>query len=353
MKALRYGMVLSLLLFQSGNADARSLLERLDHKIWGSDKSLDAAYDAYDKGQFVEASKSFQTAANSDQSSQVLNYNAGVAAYKAGKPDEAAAHFVRAASGSDRSLKAKALFNSGVIHIDKNELEAARDILKEALAYDNDNQAIQENLAWVEEQLKGQPPEPKDENQKDQDQKNQAENEKQEQDKSKDQGQDQTPQDQKNAEEQKSPNQDTAKNKDQADQEKNAQTQAGDPKKKDEADKAQNQSAGGKEQDKDKDNDKEEQAKAAQAERQKNAEQPESKDKDDKRNAEQAQAMEAGQDQDKSKDSKGQSQTILTPMELKQQEAERLLRSIDDKIGRYPLTDTEATGTRGKDGKNW
>ena len=344
-----------LILLSSGKAEARSLIERLDHFIWGRGSALDSAFDAYDSGKFEEASKALQSFATS-QPSQVASYNAGVAAYKAGHPDDAMKAWERASAGNglDPLLKAKALHNLALVKIEKKELEAARDSLKEALSFDNDNKPIRENLEWVEEQLKQKNPdqqqkdEKKDQNQdskqpdqekKDQDQQKQDQNQNQA-DKDKDKEKQQKDQDSKSAEQK-------GENKDNKDQDSKSQDQkSAEEKQKEDQAKKDQQSASGKPKD-EKDKKPEGKDEKSMAEQQKAKEQDQSKDK-----GQDEKAMSASQEQQAAnKDKEGQ--VIMTPAELKSQEAERLLRTIDDKIGRYPLTDTEATGKRGADGKNW
>lgn len=355
-------VLLSLLLLQSSVAEARSLMERLDHAIWGHHKDQNSAYEAYDQGKFEEASKSFQAFASSHQDDQVSSYNAGVATYKAGHAEDAMKLLERAASGPDPLLKAKALHNAAVIHIDKKEWEPARDSLKEALSFDNDNKAIRENLEWVEEQLKRNPPKPKDQEQKNsdkqadnkdkqddkkdqqnKDQQSQADNKSDSTKDQKDRQQDSQSGDRKGDKESKGQDQKTAEQKAKDEQAKKEQeAQSGGQSKEDrekQEQEAQEQAASGEERKK---QDKEDNTQdKAVAEEQKNKDPKQSKDKG-------REAMGAEQ---KAAETKGQA--IMTPAELKNQEAERLLRTIDDKIGRYPLTDTEATGKRGTDAKNW
>ncbi len=379
MKPFSIAVVGAVIALQSAIAEARSFMEQLDQKLFGHKNDLNSAYEAYDAGKFDEASKALQAAADHSQGSPQLSYNAGVAAYKAGKAEDAVKYFQKAAAGSDRDLKAKALFNTGVIHIDKNDLESARNVLKEALAFDNENKAIQDNLEWVEQQLKEHPPQPKDKDQKKSadDPQNQAQNDKQKQEKDQGQQKDGQEQDPKKAKDQ----QDASKSGEPKDQ-KNAQDQmSAEEKQKQEKDKeggnAKSHDKDGKEPsgspaDKDKGlakqgQDKGQNDQTAAKDDKSNAYDQAQKDKDPNKPKDQdaAKAMQKGNDKDKDPgqedktatpgqvQTNGRSQTVLTPAELKQQEAERLLRSIDDKIGLYPLTDTEATGTRGKDGKNW
>ncbi|MBC7658382.1 MAG: tetratricopeptide repeat protein [Chitinophagaceae bacterium] len=323
-------------------AEARSLMERLDHMIWGQGQELSQAYDAYDQGKFDDSQKAFQTYADHHQDAQEQNYDTGVAAYRAGKPDDAVKYWGRAEAGSDVLIKSRALANEAIVHIDKNELEKARDKLKDALAFDNDNKATQENLQWVEEQLKTK----KNLDEKDKDQKNQQndpkQNDQKQADKEKDKKDDKQAQQDKDKDKEQE-NKDKAGEKSQDKDQKQAKSDPKSGAQKDQKKSEDEKKAEEKEKEKEK------------AEAQAAAE----KDKDKKEA--QAAAEEKDKDKDKDRDNSKtkthegvqKAQTVLTPAELKNQEAERLLRSIDDKIGRYPLTDTEATGERGKDGKNW
>lgn len=347
-------------LLVSGRAEARSLIERLDHMIWGHSRELDPAFDAYDGGKFEEAFKAFQTYA-SGQSNQVANFNAGVAAYRAGHSEDALKFWQRAGTGPglEPLLKAKALHNTALIQIEKKELASARDSLKEALAFDNDNKPIRENLEWVEQQLKQNPDQnkPKDDQKQDskqaddkdkQDQENKDNKDKKDQQKQADNKQDDSKKDQ----------QQDSKSGDKKDQDKNKNDSKGQAQK----------SAEEKQKEKEKEKEKEDQAKKDQQASAGQSKEEKAKDKEkkpseasagkDKQNndkekkPEDQKAMTAEQKAAEEKN-KASGQAILTPAELKSQEAERLLRTIDDKIGRYPLTDTDATGKRGIDGKNW
>lgn len=262
-------------------------------------------------------------------SPQLQSYNEGVTLFKGGKADDALAKFQMAVVGEDRSLKARALHNTAVIRIDKMELEPALGLLKQALAFDNDSVEIQENLAWVEEQLNNSRKDQAKDKEQNQEPKNAEEKEKSTDGKS---------EQQQNAESKKGENSESKEG-------------AEDPKtSKDEL------TAQGKDKDAAKEGPSEKQDKVVESEDKGSGESKAVKE-------DPAAEKPAGKEQQKpiAQDSEGNpvassdqaEQILLTPAEIKQQEAESLLRNIDDKIGRYPLTDTEATGKRGNDGKNW
>ncbi len=355
---MRYGLryaalvLLFMIAMRPQMALARGLLERIDQKLFGRSPELAAAYDAYDAGRYEEALRGFQAYANTHTSVPEHLYNAGVAAYKAGKADEAMRFFEQAVPEARPAIKAEALANEALIDIAKKDLEAARDKLKNALAYDNDNKAIAENLAWVEEQLQHKDPEQQrqkqNQQQSKQDQQTAQQQGQQDRKDQKQQGQSQeqknaqqdqkqqAAQDQQNkqgAQDQKSAEQKSAQqNQDQRNAQQSQQNQQG----------AQDQKSG----------------------EQKTAEQKSGEEQkagagqksDDKKPKGQEQASYSALDPKQRDDQqRGQPKAdgYLTQEDLKQQEAERLLRSVEDKIGRYPLTDTEATGKRGNDDKNW
>lgn len=351
-----------MMLLLCGKAEARSLIERLDHTIWGHSRELDSAFDAYDSAKYEEAAKGFQAFA-SRQSGQVANYNAGVASYKAGHADEASKFWQRAATGAglDPLLKAKALHNMALVQIDKKELEGARDSLKEALSFDNDNKPIRENLEWVEQHLKQNPEENKSKDDQKQDSKQAEDKDKKDQEQKNQQKQadnksDESKKDQKDENNQASKGQDQKpaedKKKEQDEQgKKDQQSASGQSKEEKVKEKKQSEASAGKDQKKDGENkdkasEKKPENEKAMAEEQKGKDQDPSKEKG-------LESMTPEQKAAKASEETKNGQAIMTPAELKSQEAERLLRTIDDKIGRYPLTDTEATGKRGADGKNW
>ncbi|RZA23457.1 MAG: hypothetical protein EOP10_12715 [Proteobacteria bacterium] len=300
---VRLAFVFLFMVSQEGHADPKEWLAAIDAKIFG-------------------------------QSVEEESFHQGVALYKANKMDEALAAFQAAAQSSDRPLKAKALHNAGLIQIEKKEAEPALKSLRDAAAFDNESVEIKENLQWLlahikEEEIK----------------------KKQEQDQKHDQNQ------------QKSEDQKTAEQKEEESKEQKSQPaneKQGDEQKKDQ--KGEQKSAESKEQGKDgKKGDEKKVAeeskdgsKKAAEDAEKKAEASDPKKDGDKGENEDKPAMAAKDAPSESeKDNPSERQMILTPGEIKQQEAERLLRTIDDRIGRYPLTDTEATSKRGNDGKNW
>ncbi|MES2744016.1 MAG: hypothetical protein V4655_01255 [Bdellovibrionota bacterium] len=269
------------------------------------------------------------------QAAEEQSFHKGVTLYKANKMDEALAAFQAAAQSGDRLLKAKALHNAGLIQIEKKQAEPALKSLRDAAAYDNASVEIKENLSWLlahikEEEEKKKQEQNKDPSQTSEDQKTAEQKE----DESKEQKS--QPANEKPGEEQK---------KDQEGEQKSAEkNEPGKDGKKGDEKKVAEESKDGS-------------TKGSEAEKKQAAEKAQEKDQNqggekDKDKGKPAMASkDAPSESEKTNPSKGQ--MILTPAEIKQQEAERLLRTIDDRIGRYPLTDTEATSKRGNDGKNW
>ncbi len=73
----------------------------------------DTASRFYEQGKYDEALERYQKAAEKQTENWPLFYDLGAAAYKAGRPDEAASAFERALGSKDPTLQAKALYNLG------------------------------------------------------------------------------------------------------------------------------------------------------------------------------------------------------------------------------------------------
>ncbi len=73
----------------------------------------DTASRFYEQGKYDEALERYRKAAEKQPENWPLFYDLGAAAYKAGRPDEAASAFERALGSKDPALQAKALYNLG------------------------------------------------------------------------------------------------------------------------------------------------------------------------------------------------------------------------------------------------
>jgi Ca-activated chloride channel homolog len=73
----------------------------------------DTASRLYEQGKYEEALGRYRKAAGNQPENWPLFYDLGAAAYKAGRPDEAANAFERALGSKDPALQAKALYNLG------------------------------------------------------------------------------------------------------------------------------------------------------------------------------------------------------------------------------------------------
>ena len=272
--------------------------------------SLGDAYRAFEKGQFEEAAKGFQSHAQKQPEDFDQLYNTGVALFQKGAHEEAMTYFDRAMQSPDPDLKSRSAYNKGVALAQQQKWEEAAAAFQNALSYDNDNKMIQDNLRFARMQ------------------KNQQKKEDQQQDQKKD-----------------------GKSEEKLVEDPKGQLQGSKPEEK----QAQNQTGQGQSPEQQK----EEQGKDAQ----KQAGQEKSGQADaEKKAVEEKVAQEKpGQQGDKGQptggkpgDQQQQGERILTVKDLKKQEAEKILRSVDDRIGTYILTPEQAnTEGKSRNGKDW
>jgi len=298
--------------------------------------SLSEAYRAYEKAQFEEAAKGFKQHSLQKPLDLDQVYNAGVSLFKKGEFAEAANYFDRAKQSSDPKLKSKAAYNKGLAKAMEKRWDAAEAEFQEALSFDNDNQMIADNLAWAKEQKKQQKPE--DQKQPPQDQNQQNADEKQSEEKNQKQAEDSKSQNS----QQKDQEQSGAKDQQQA-EEKSGEKGQQDQQKSAAKDQQQAQEKSG----------------------DKNQQQAEEKSAEkNQQTLQEKQQQASAQDDSKGKspdgsgtpglDSKNQTPQSITLKEMKQQEAEKLLRSVDDRIGTYILTPEQANMEgKSRNGKDW
>jgi Ca-activated chloride channel family protein len=90
---------------------------------------------------------------------EVEAFNQGVGQYRSGDFKGAEDKFKAAAQSSDPGLRAKALYNLGSARAQQGRFKESAAALDEALKLDPDNQRIKENLEFVRQQKEEQPPE--------------------------------------------------------------------------------------------------------------------------------------------------------------------------------------------------
>lgn len=229
---------------------------------------------AFNAGEYAKAEEAFQGATRQNPADFDQWYNLGVSQYKQGQLNEAKESFSRASQHPQADGKLRALYNLGNTEAMLQKFDAAKQAYQQALSYDLNNKAVRENLAWVDEQLKNPPP--PQEQQQQQDQKNDPKNQQQDQ---KDQQQ---------------------QNSDQQQQQKNATPQPS-------QDKQQPSGASQKQ---------EEKKDPAQGGKENSQQQPSTGDKEEKgQNGQSSQAKDEGR-------------------QLERDEAERVLRQVDDQLGK-------------------
>lgn len=101
----------------------------------------DTASRLYDQGKYPEAMERYKKAAERQPENWPLLYNLGAAAYKAGKPDEAAKAFERAIGAKDKELQQRSFYNLGNSYYRIGEAA--------------EKQAPPQALAFYEKSLKG------------------------------------------------------------------------------------------------------------------------------------------------------------------------------------------------------
>ncbi|MCX6129918.1 MAG: tetratricopeptide repeat protein [Proteobacteria bacterium] len=275
-------------------------------------EDLQDAYQNFRAKKYEEAAKQFKDYNKVHPQDFDQLYNTGVALYQQGQFAEAEQYFDKARQSGDPKLKAKAAYNKGMASIGQNKLNEAEASLQEALSYDNDNKQIQENLAWVTHEKKKQAESPK------QEQKPQDNQQAQQQQGQQQQGQQQQAQQKQNQDNPQSPADAERKANDGTSQAENLDKEA-----------------------------KSKQEQAKQGRDNQSAKPNQANDLEQAKNQESqgSKAMKANL---------GPHKESLTLGELKKQEAEKLLRSVDDRLGRYTLTPEQADMEgKSKNGKEW
>jgi tetratricopeptide (TPR) repeat protein len=295
--------------------------------------SLGDAYRAYEKGQFEEAAKGFQSHAQKQPEDFDQLYNTGVALFQKGAHQEAMSYFDRAMQSPDPDLKSRSAYNKGVALAQQQKWEEAEAAFQNALSYDNDNKMIQDNLQFAREQ--------KSKQKKQDPQQNQAQNNQQQDQKKDGKSEEKQAEDQKGQPQGGKPEEKQAQN--QNSQGQSPEQQKSEPGKESQKQAGQEKSAQSDAEKKAAQEAEQKAAQAGQSEAQKQAAQEKPKQKG-----------EMGQPTGGNPGAQQQGERVLTVKDLKKQEAEKILRSVDDRIGTYILTPEQAnTEGKSRNGKDW
>lgn len=293
------------------------------------------AYQDFDRGSFDEAQKKFESIYHEHPDSGDDLYNLGVAQYKGGRYKEAQQSFQGAVQRLQGKDRVRALYNRGLSEIKLNELTQAQKSLQEALSYDLENQQVKDNLSWIDEQLKKQnqdqkkDQEQKDQN-KDQEQKDQnkgQQNPSQNKEKS---GQDKQNQNQQQKQSGEQGQKDKEKNSNQNETQKNAEQPGSSPKTSD----------------------------SQQTDRQK---QQSSEGKDNATKNPTTQRAESGADKNQTKEDTQQSMATGADGQkiqakkgsLSPEAAQKILRSVDDRVGRIMVPPDGEARPQQKNQNDW
>lgn len=247
-----------------------------------------------------------------------LLYNLGVHLYQQQRYAEALSLFQQAASAGDERLKSQALYNQGMAELMLKQYSEALAAWRSALSYQLDDQQIAENLQWLERHLEQMESEQEKEQQQQQQQQSQNSDEQDSGEKN-EKGEDQklAEQDQQQGE----PNQSEP-----------------------ESDQKPEESLSQQEQQ----NGESQQQEPEESTEQLTEQQSGSKDEQD-RDA----SNEQGSDQQPTAEQDGKEEVILSAEQMELQDAEKLIRSVEDKIGRFHIQVDRETLRRRQGENGW
>ncbi len=313
--------------------------------------SLRDAYKDFEAGKFAEAAEAFKQQTQKEPQNFEQLYNTGVALYQKGDFAEATNYFDRAKQSPDPKLKSEAAYNKGLAMAQQKRWDMAESEFQEALSYDNDNSMIQDNLRWAQEQKKQQKPEDqKDQKSSKNDQADSKQQQAEEKPGQKSEGQPGQQGESKQQNQDGKSAQNSEKKREQNSADKSGKDQAG----------SEPAKLAEKESDGKGSSSPQEAAKGAEPHKEHKADQmAQQKQQDDAntagdKNAKQTEMMADGKDGQGGSKPTSSSASGLTVKELKKQEAEKLLRSVDDRIGSYILTpDQTAVEGKSRNGKDW
>ncbi len=153
--------------------------------VWSGDAiaSVRGAHKAFERQEYDKAAELFQAAEVDDPEDATLTYNRAVAQYKAGKFNEAAAGFAKAAELGGKELQLDALFNAGNALARAGKLQEAIAAYDESLKLNPDQTHVKENRQVVAKLLEEQEKQEKENKENEQqDQKDQQDQQDQDQD---------------------------------------------------------------------------------------------------------------------------------------------------------------------------
>ncbi len=138
----------------------------------------------FNNGNYDRAEQAYQKALEKEPKNTIARYNLGNTLYKKEKTEDAIRSFDEtAASAKETDLKAKALYNKGVLYHKNNQLPEAIEAYKQALRLTPNDAEIRQNLqlALMKQQQKQQSKENKQQKQKQEKPKEQEEKKQQQQ----------------------------------------------------------------------------------------------------------------------------------------------------------------------------
>ncbi len=131
----------------------------------------------YKNRQYDEAANQYQKATDINEKNPKAQYNLGNALYRSKKNDAAQKAFDAAAeSAKDQAMKSRALYNKGVTYSQEKKLLESIDAYKQTLILNPTDDEARENLQKALNELKKQPPQPKEDQKKQDQNKNNKQN---------------------------------------------------------------------------------------------------------------------------------------------------------------------------------
>lgn len=284
-------------------------------------------YQLFREQEYQKAEELFRQMLEKNSNDHHAAYNLGVSLYQQHRFEEAVALFQSAAASTDKLLKSQALYNKGMAEVMLNHLPAALESWRSALSFKLDDERIAENIKWLEEQLKAEDQQKNEEEQL-------AENEQQQDSQNKEDAE------QKTADKQQS----EAVNEEQKQAEDMQQSKSKSEKQDAASEQGENQQL------------------AENNEAQENSTDPAEEGDDqqfatgDEKEAQSTQYDANGQEQLASSQEASEENAedrLLSAEEMEIQDAEKLIRSIEDQIGRFHVPIDRETLRRRQSGNAW